>query len=152
MKIVFGKNFEFFALYLPLNPESQGDEKSNIGDDDIDEPEKPKTVLGVLWQGFVNFFVETSVHGFKYIVEDDAALWEKLFWTVTLCLSLTIAGYSFSISKTVYMIRSLESFYRYSYLSKRACAFGHLESIRPYFGLSKTANDQKYAFEFWRFQ
>ena len=46
----------------------------------------------VLWAGISTFFVETSVHGFKYIVEDTAALWEKLFWTITLALSLTTAG------------------------------------------------------------
>ena len=60
-------------------------------DEDVEDPTQRPTMV-VLWAGISTFFVETSVHGFKYIVEDTAALWEKLFWTITLCLSLTTAG------------------------------------------------------------
>ena len=85
----------------PENPdddlENEGDEESSIGDDDddiedIDDPTK-RSVLSVIWQGFCNFFSETSVHGFTHIAQTDAKVWERLFWTVTLCISLTVAGY-----------------------------------------------------------
>lgn len=73
--------------------DSVDDDASSSEDegDDVEDPTQ-KPALVVLWAGIGTFFVETSVHGFKYIVEDTAALWEKLFWTITLCLSLTIAG------------------------------------------------------------
>ena len=69
-------------------PESSDEEGE---DEDVEDPTQRPTMV-VLWAGISTFFVETSVHGFKYIVEDTAALWEKLFWTITLCLSLTTAG------------------------------------------------------------
>ena len=75
----------------PTNDDSSDDEGE---DEDIEDPTQRPTAV-VLWAGISTFFVETSVHGFKYIVEDTAALWEKLFWTVTLCLSLTTAGKRF---------------------------------------------------------
>lgn len=74
--------------------DSAADDDASSSEDEGDDVEDPtqKSALVVLWGGIGTFFVETSVHGFKYIVEDAAALWEKLFWTITLCLSLTIAG------------------------------------------------------------
>ena len=69
-------------------PDSSDDEGQ---DEDVEDPTQRPTMV-VLWAGISTFFVETSVHGFKYIVEDSAALWEKLFWTITLALSLTTAG------------------------------------------------------------
>ena len=79
-------------------PKDDSDIESSDEEEDEGEDPTQKSAGSVLWAGISTFFVETSVHGFKYIVEDGAALWEKLFWTVTLCFSLTIAGVLFSDS------------------------------------------------------
>ena len=78
---------------LRSDAEAPHDESSDEEgeDEDVEDPTQRPTMV-VLWAGISTFFVETSVHGFKYIVEDTAALWEKLFWTITLALSLTTAG------------------------------------------------------------
>ena len=89
-------NFSLLSIYnlfFSISKIDNEDEDSSEDEDlNVEDPTQ-RPVLVVLWQGISTFFVETSVHGFKYIVEEaPSALWEKLFWTITLCLSLTIAG------------------------------------------------------------
>ena len=91
-------------------PDSSDDEGQ---DEDVEDPTQRPTMV-VLWAGISTFFVETSVHGFKYIVEDSAALWEKLFWTITLALSLTTAGNFQSLKRSRKKIEKKIGFQVYS--------------------------------------
>ena len=56
------------------------------------------------------YFIETSVHGLKYIVDESSQIWEKLFWSIVVSLGLTIAGkFAFDVAIVVAHFISLHS-------------------------------------------
>ena len=97
-KMADQKDSPLLAISHPSTPPDDNDEKGKQLDDEIgqeDDNPSHRSAGSVAWEGVSTYFIETSIHGFKYIVEDGAALWEKLFWTFVLSLSLTFAGETF---------------------------------------------------------
>jgi hypothetical protein len=67
-------------------------EEDDLPPGEDEEDPSDRSNMAVLWDSISTYFIETSVHGLKYIVDESSQIWEKLFWSIVVSLGLTIAG------------------------------------------------------------